>query len=79
MKLVDVDEMLKEYPNRRSLAATLDKAVGYKNVGELVTDIKIDMCENYCKIPLKYSKAEWEDRLENGDVIECDHCPLAKL
>lgn len=80
MKLVDANALIDEYPNRRSLTATLKKADGYESIRDIVEDIKIDMCENYCKIPLKYSKAEWEQRLENIDEpIECNNCPLSML
>ena len=40
--------------------------------------IKEEMCDNYCKIPFKYSVNEWE-KLRDTEQCPCRACPLNGL
>ena len=43
-----------------------------------IEDIKKDMCDNYCKMPYRYSANEWEEIVYSDDS-PCNNCPLNRL
>lgn len=46
-----------------------------KTISEQFEEIKVDMCNNYCKYHENMGKEE--DIGKNGDI--CDNCPLGRL
>ena len=77
MKVVDADRLKRNYPDRKSLNNVLDKAPGLTIV-EQIEDIKADMCDNYCKMPYRYSANEWQE-IQFSDDSPCNNCPLNRL
>lgn len=77
MKPIDADKLKELYPNRKSLNTTLDNAP-MLSITSLIEDVKRDMCDNYCKIPFKYSSYEWE-QIQFSEDSPCFNCPLNKL
>lgn len=77
MRLVDADSIKADYPNRRSLNQVLDAAETIIS-SEMIEELKEDICDNYCKIPYKYSKHEWEI-INDSDDSPCNNCPLLKI
>ncbi len=46
-------------------------------VGEIIEEVKIEICEHYCKWPEK-----WDKEAEGCDLIDssiCSNCPLGRL
>ena len=68
-RLINADKLKEKYPNRKSLNWVLDNAPSVSLE---------EMCENYCKMPFKYSENEWED-IRFSDKSPCLNCPFDKL
>ena len=49
-----------------------------KSISEQIEDVKQEMCDNYCKMPYRYSANEWEELL-NDNKAPCNECPLNRL
>lgn len=77
MRVIDADKLKKDNPGRRSLGVTVDKAPTV-TIADKIEDIKADICDNYCKMPYKYSAAEWEEIVLTDDG-PCNNCPLNRL
>lgn len=77
MKVVNADKIKAKYPNRKSLNQVMDNARNV-SITEIIEDVKADMCDNYCKIPYKYSANEWEEICFSKDS-PCNNCPLDRL
>ena len=77
MKLIDADALKKKYPDRKSLNYALDQAEQV-NVSENIQSVKTEMCDKYCKIPYKFSAAEWAEIITT-DKSPCNRCPLDRL
>lgn len=77
MRAVDADKIKGLYPNRKSLNMTLDNTPTL-SVTEQIERIKEDMCDNYCKMPYKYSAGEWLE-ICFSEESPCIDCPLNKL
>lgn len=77
MKPIDADALKKKNPDRRSLNTTLDKAPEL-SIADIVEDVKKDICDNYCKMPYKYSEAQW-DEIFGTEACPCWNCPLNRL
>lgn len=51
-----------------------------KTITEILEEVKTEICDNYCKMPFKYSAAEWEQMFAtDSDKLPCNNCPLNKL
>ena len=77
MKVVDADKIKAKHPNRRSLNQVLDSARPI-SITKQIESIVDDMCNNYCKMPYKYSANDWEDVRYSVDS-PCNDCPLNRL
>ena len=77
MKVIDAEELAKKYPDRKSLNSVLSNA-NTVSIADQIEDIKEDMCDNYCKMPYKYSSNEWAE-IAYSDESPCLHCPLNRL
>lgn len=77
MKVINVDDIKAQYPDRKSLNQVLDNAKPV-SIAEQIEDIKKDMCDNYCKMPYRYSANEWEEIVYSDDS-PCNNCPLNRL
>ena len=77
MRVIDSEEIAKKYPDRKSLNSVLSTSKTV-SISEQIEDIKNDMCDNYCKMPYKYSASEW-DLIAYSDESPCLHCPLNRL
>ena len=47
-----------------------------KTISEQFEEIKVEMCNNYCKYHENMGKEE-DAEVKNGDI--CDNCPLSRL
>lgn len=74
MRLIDADKLIDKYPHRRSLKATVSKEREV-SIADIVEQTKKEICANYCKMPYKYSAAEWEEVMQEV----CGKCPLNRL
>lgn len=77
MRVIDADNIKAQYPDRKSLNSVLDNAKPV-SIAEQIEDIKEDMCDNYCKMPYKYSSYEWLEVAYSKDS-PCIDCPLNRL
>lgn len=77
MKVINADDIKVQYPDRKSLNSVLDNAKPV-SIAEQIEDIKEDMCDNYCKMPYRYSANEWEEIVYSDDS-PCNNCPLNRL
>lgn len=76
-KIIDADNLKTKYPNRKSLNHVLDNAP-VVSITEQIESIKQEMCDNYCKVPYKYSPNEW-DEIAFSEESPCLYCPLCRL
>lgn len=77
MKPVDADKIKNKYPDRNSLNQVLNNAP-VLSISEQIESIKCEICDNYCKIPFKYSSGAWEQIALSKDS-PCNNCPLNRL
>lgn len=47
-----------------------------KSISDIVEEIKMDICDHYCKWPNEWDEEELSKILEDG---KCADCPLSKL
>lgn len=45
---------------------------------ETIENVMNEMCDNYCKYPLKYTQEEW-DAIAFDDDSPCISCPLSRF
>ena len=77
MRVIDADDIKALYPGRKSLNQVLNNAKAV-SIAEQIENIKEEMCDNYCKMPYRYSANEWEEVFCSADS-PCNNCPLNKL
>ena len=77
MRVIDADDIKALYPDRKSLNQVLDNAKPV-SIAEQIENIKEEMCDNYCKMPYKYSSNEWLEVAYSEDS-PCISCPLNRL
>ena len=47
-----------------------------KSISEIIEEVKVDICDHYCKWPDTWDEEETETTLEDG---KCANCPLGRL
>lgn len=77
MRVIDADDIKAQYPDRKSLNKVLDNAKPV-SIAEQIENIKEEMCDNYCKMPYRYSSNEWVEVAYSKDS-PCISCPLNRL
>ena len=73
----DTFEGKPEWGYATAMKALAQVPVASMKVGDILEQVKADMCDDYCKVPGICQKAGIDGNLMLKDF--CEHCPLERL